>query len=244
MPLLQRNFIICGLLVVSTMVGCAKGPNIEQATGDPFVVPKKYFKGAVKVIALTPITIPEGMPEPDFVTGKFDSLIEAALKDGGYAVVRPQDYETVWERATRGDLVKTTTGDRDPAKVAGAALQTFDTLDATFTVDAVLVTDIRVVEAPFASGRAVWDGVTQSINVGGYMNSFLAGSPEGKLGALSLVVQIYDPSLSVMYSKAGGIEVLSKMEGKEFVLVPRQELFTDKNRNRKAVDVALDPIMK
>jgi hypothetical protein len=46
-----------------------------------------------------------------------------------------------------------------------------------------------------------------------------------------------------MYVNAGGIQSLSKLSGNRFVNVPRSELFADEERNHKAVDIALNPLI-
>jgi hypothetical protein len=114
--------------------------------------------------------------------------------------------------------------------------------EANVSPHAVLVPTVKVVEAQFKAGRAKWDGATQSVKAGSAVKNFWAGSPEGTLGALSLYITLFGPDGKLYYENAGGIEVLSKVEGKEFVLVPRQELFTDQDRNKDAVNIALDPL--
>lgn len=243
----MRALFACGLTTLLLLVaaGCAKGP-AHVETSDPFVIPKDYFYKTIKIIAVAAVTIPEGMPEPAAITEEFDSLIEDELRRGGYTIVRPQEYSAVWKRLSEeaNGFIDPYTEERDDEMVVKAMLETLETLQADFDVHAVLIPDITVVEAPFAGGRAEWDGVSQSINVGGPMKGFFAGSPEGTLGALTLSINIWDKRAMKVYSKAGGLEVLRKMDGKEFVNVPRQDLFTDEQRNKKAVEVALDPLIK
>jgi hypothetical protein len=141
-------------------------------------------------------------------------------------------------------LTDSETGERDNGKVTTAMFRTIDRLRAEFDLDAVLIPSVAVVEAPFAAGRAYWDGTTQSIRTGSLVRGFLAGSPEGKVGALSLRVILQAESGDTLYTAAGGIEVLSKLDGKEFVLVPRQELLTDSRKLQNAVRIALDPLSR
>ena len=83
----------------------------------------------------------------------------------------------------------------------------------------------------------------QRIETGGAV-SFLAGSQRGVVGALSLEVSIRDRDGTQLFLNRGGIEVLDKIAGKEFIHVPRQELFSDKSRNEEAVRIALKQLKR
>lgn len=232
--------IVVGLAVLTA--GCTKSLDIRET--DPFIIPRAILRSKVKVVALADVTVPDGMQDPTPVIEQFDSLIEARLRQAGFSVVRPQSYENVWAGIVREleGLTDPETGERDRGRVTEAMFRTISRLKAGFGLDAVLVPGVIVVEAPFASGRAYWDGTTQSIKTGNIVRGFLAGSPEGRLGALSLRVTLHGEGGEAMYDAAGGIEVLSKLDGREFVLVPRQELLTDPKKLRHAVAVALDPL--
>jgi hypothetical protein len=232
------------VLTVTTVAACAGGPKVVENV-DPFKIPPDQFHRTVKVIALADVRIPDGMEEPEPIEEGFEKLIETRLRDAGYTVVYPQQYKAVWERfaAEHGGLVSAESGERDSRAVAEAMTATLAELGAAPKLDAIVIPSVIVVEAPFGAGRAVWDGTWQSIKTGSVVKGFFAGSPEGTLGALSLHVSVVDTAGTLLYEKSGGIEVLSKLEGKEFVLVPRQELFSSKKRMKKAVKIALDPLL-
>ncbi len=239
------HFPVYILLAITVLAaGCTKSIEVEQV--DPFVTPRAVLLRTIKVIALAEVAVPDGMQDPKPVKQQFDSLIESRLKRAGFSVVRPQEYETAWNEvvAALGGLIDPETGGRDKSKVTTAMFRTMERLRAEFKLDAVLIPAVVVVEAPFAVGRAFWDGTIQSIKTGNIVKGFLAGSPEGKLGALSLDVTIHSRDGEVMYASAGGIEVLSKLDGNEFVLVPRQELLTDPKKLRRAAAIALDPLSR
>ena len=226
------------IAILLTLAACASGPKVVEDS-DPWLANKEPFLRNTRVIGLAELGLPDGLPDPKPIQKNYSDLIETKLRENGLSVVQPQENKAVWDEVVRGlGGIEDSLG-RDPQRVARAMVQTLEKLNAS--CDAVLIPTIKVVEAPFKSGRAAWDGATQSIKSGNVMKNFWAGSPEGKLGALSLYVQILGRDGKTYYEKAGGIEVLSKLSGKEFVLVPRQELFTDKNRNKDAVDIALDP---
>jgi hypothetical protein len=207
---------------------------------------KGEFKRNVKILAVAPLEIPEGLPDAAPVVNEFSSMIDEELNRYGYSVVRPQQYEATWKKVSgeSGDFRDPTSGERDEAGISQAMFRTLDELRADFELDGVLFPSIIVVEAAFGVGTAAWDGVEQRIETGGPVTGFFSGSQRGVIGALSLRVSIRDKGGKELFLNSGGIEVLSKIDGKAFVSVPRQELFTDKERNRVAVATALKPLKR
>lgn len=233
------------IAILLGMASCAKTPKGVKVR-DPWVGSRDDFRRQVKIIAVANVYLPDGMQDPDPIKENFGNLLMAELRRYGFTVVRPQEYETIWNRvvAELGGLEDDSEDQRDHAKIAQAMAQTLDGLRAGFKLDAVLIPSIVVAEAPFAAGRAMWDGTTQSIKMGGAGAGFWSGSPEGRVGALSFSVTILSTSGETIFVNAGGIEVLSKLEGKRFVLVPRDELFTDQLRIENSVRLALKPLFK
>ncbi|MEJ2721432.1 MAG: hypothetical protein P8181_09865 [bacterium] len=236
------------LLVVLTMIivgsGCATKPKIVGT--DPFLIPKNEFRSQIKIIGLAPVGMIEGHPEPESIAAEFDSLLVAGLHKMGYSVIRPQQYKAVWAQlaADSGGFLDPDTGKRDEERMAVAMFETIERLDADFKLDAAMFPDIVVVEAQFAGGRAVWDGAQEKIQTGGAMSSVFSGSQHGVLGALSLKLSVRGTDGTLLFVNSGGIEVLDRLSGKELVPVPRQELFTDKKRNRESVKIALKPLKR
>jgi len=235
------------LVVASLLVfaACATGPKLVEE-GDPWQVDKDDFLRYAKTIGLADVYLPDGMQDPGPIRQNFSDVIEAQLRGMGYTVIRPQQYNTNWDRivAEMGGIGDTLAIGQNPRKIARAMARTLQELEAGFDLDAVLIPSVVVVEAQFASGVAAWDGTRQPIKAGGPIKNFWAGSPEGTLGALSLTVTLVSPHGNTYYTKSGGIEVLNKLEGKDFVLVPRAELFTDQKRIEESVTIALKPLVQ
>ena len=238
----NKRVSFIALLVL--IAACATGPKVAERP-DPWQVDKDDFIRYAKVIGVADLYLPGGMEDPELIRQNFTDVILTTLRNSGYTVVQPQKYETNWQRIITelGGIEDTVSIGQNPKKIAIAMVKTLDELDAGFEIDAVLVPSIIVVEAPFASGVAAWDGARQSIKSGGAVKSFLAGSPEGTLGALSLSVTLTSPHGNTYFVHTGGIEVLSKLEGDNFVLVPRSELFTDQKRIEESVSIALKPLI-
>lgn len=241
---MKRNILWITAVALLIIAACARGPKVVEDV-DPWQVDKDDFLRYASVIGLADVYLPGGMQDPEPIRQNFSDVIEAQLRASGYTVVRPQQYQTNWNRIVDelGGIEDTLAIGQNPRKIAQAMARTLAELEAGFDLDAVLIPSVVVVEAPFASGVAAWDGARQPIKSGGAVRNFWAGSPEGTLGALSLSVTLVSPHGNTYFVKSGGIEVLSKLEGKEFVLVPRSELFTDQRRIEQSVTLALKPLL-
>ncbi len=235
---------VATLAALLALYACSSTPPTIKV--DPFLTSKDDFRRTVRILAVAPVLIPEGLPDATPVIDEFSTLIDGQLSRYGYSVVRPQQYEKTWKAVAggSGDFLDPVTGERDEAAMSRAMSRTLDELDADFEIGGVLFPSIVVVEAVFGAGTAAWDGAKQRIETGGPMARFLAGSQSGVIGALSLKVSIRSVDGEALFAHSGGIEVLSKTVGKGFVPVPRQELFADKNRNHGAVEIALKPLKR
>lgn len=139
--------------------------------------------------------------------------------------------------------------------------------------DGFLFPEIIGVEAPFVGDEARWDGVDQKVGktrstgakiLSGIANLLLHGEgdleepdPEGFVWALSLAVEIDNVIGARVYSGRGGIELLEgadfeggiyigdpEPEDYEVVEIPDEMLFQKRNRFRRAVRIALGPLVR
>ena len=241
---MRLSYAVIFLALTSILLGCSSKPRVVRT--DPFLMSADDFRKNVKILAVAPLAVPEGLADPALLVAEFSSRIDEELNRYGYSVIRPQQYAAIWNRLSQesDDFRNPVTQERNDVKMSQAMFQTLDELDAGFELDGVLFPSIIVVKAEFGAGTAVWDGVEQQIETGGPMTSFFSGSQRGEIGALSLQACIRDKDGNTVFLNSGGIEVLSKMAGKEFVAVPRQNLFADKERNRRAVAIALNPLKR
>ena len=212
---------------------------------NPFKVPQEQIRNKVRIIAITPLLLPGGMEDPEPVKAKFESLVEAKLRKAGFTVVPSREYDAIWKQTTEklGGVFDPLTGKRDEAKFKTVREHTLRELGAKTKADAVLEQGISIVKANFAAPNAHWHGTSESVITGGFWATFFAGGSQGTVPALSLVVALLDIHGVEMYVNTGGIQVLAKLSGQNFVTVQRYELFTDDERNRQAVNLALDPLM-
>ncbi len=191
--------------------------------------------------------IPPGLPDTTNVADDFSALIDEELSRRGYSVIRPQKYTAAWARVATdmGDFRILGSEERDEAKLsrgdgphdgdrsARISSWTRSSSPASSSWKRSSARGERCGTAPSrrSKRRARWRASSRDRSA-------------ASSGLLSLKLSIRDREGITLFIHNGGIQVLSKMEGKAFVNVPREELFTDKERNRRAVEIAIEPLKR
>jgi len=223
--MLRRSLLAGSLILTIIITGCA--------THSPFKVSQEQFFAKTKVIALVPIWVPYELQDPEPVKVKFESMIEGKLRDAGFLIIPSQEYSEIYKRMTD--------------QMGGPHELTCRELCTKYKVDAFLYPSIDVVTAEWVNGLATWWGTSESLEPIGQslLKGLFIGSSSGTVPALVLSVIIKDINGENLYIDRGGIQVLSKISGiKKFVPVPRDELFVNEEKNSKAVNLALEELIK
>ena len=215
---------------------------------NPFKVSQEQIHARTKTIGLTPISVPEGIPDPQSVKVKFESLIEAKLREAGFLTVPSNEFGEIWKRMTEqvGGYFDPISGKRDESKLKTVREYTYRELSTKFNADAILHSHFQVFKVNWSRRIARWHGASESIMPAGQqvLEAFAGISRSGTVSALSLTVSLQDTNEANLYLNSGGLQLLSKLSGDNFVSVPLHELFMDEERNRNAVNIALEPLIK
>jgi hypothetical protein len=212
---------------------------------DPFAVPRDSVVARVHTIVLRPAQF-EGV-EPsalESVQARFDSLAATELEGGGFKVVHAPEWNRVQNRMrdSLGAMFDPATGKPDSAKAALLRQLVVADLHGRLDVDAVFTPHFDRRQANFNAGVASWDGVSQTIRKKGLMG-FLGGSQSsGRVSAISYVAELVDLERNLLYLDGGGLQCLVKLGDPSrgnFVDVPTDSLYSDPERNQRAVRVAL-----
>jgi hypothetical protein len=235
-----KSVVTLGLATV--LAGCAaKAPPYN-----PYTVPREQFYGRLKTVALSPITLPRELENPEPVREKFLSLLDAQLRNAGFTVVGSDRARVIWDSMATEmhGFYDPVTGQRDEAKVRAVRMHLYRELKAKYNIDAMLFSWIAVVPAKLEHDKAKWDGTSQGASRQGFWKAVLGISHDGTIPALSLHVLLSDTEDTDLYRNIGGIQVLAKADVNGLQDVPRSELFVDEERNSKAVHLALDPLLR
>jgi hypothetical protein len=200
---------------------------------NPFKMPEQEIRQKIKRVALAPVTLPSNLDDPEPVKAKFEALIQAKLREGGFTPVPSQEVDALWKRMKEqlGGFFDPITGKRDEAKFKTAREHLLREVNAMTKADAILHPSIQLVKVGFGNNEARWHGTSESLITGGFW------------GAFSLYVTLEDINGVDQYINVGGIQLAAKLSGHTFVAVPRNELFADEKRNQAAVNVALNPLI-
>jgi hypothetical protein len=214
---------------------------------DPFKMPKDEFYGKIKTIAVAPIRVPNDIVDPEAVKTSLESLVEAKVREAGFSPVPPKDTGGVFDEMNKqmGGVFDPITGQRDETKVKAAEEHARRELATRFKADAVLHARFLPGTTPFGGGKANWHGTSESVATAeGFLAAFQVSNLRGNIGTLSLLVVIEDIQGVNVYINMGGIQLLAKVSGGQFVQVPRDQLLANKERNAAAVNIALSPLVK
>ena len=245
MPMGRRRVRVMAVLAFA-LLGCAG----HQAF-DPWLVPRDSFLAGTDTIALSPLGFPDALEQPEPVRATFDSLLPEALRAAGFAVVPSDIASDIWNHGADsiGGYYDPMTGEPDTSKLNPLRRYFKRRLRQEHGADAVLFPEIVVVDAPYSGGSAAWDGASQS--VAGFFRQLLSlidgtDLPAGTADGLSLDVQIEGTDDGAVFDNRGGIELWSKPNGDGSRLneVPREKLFVDRERLRKAVRIALGSLLQ
>lgn len=190
------------------------------------------------------------MPEPalvqrDRVQARYGDLLPARFTALGFEVVGGNDFEGLWvaECAAAGGLYDRFTGRADPTKLSKARAGVLAALRERYGASALVLPSIVSRTAPFREGRAKWDGVVESVTVGGmgFASIFLDRSLtyHGDLSAISLKLRILGDAGQVLFEGIGGIQLTSHLAHGRTEALPEPALFADPANDAVAIDVAL-----
>lgn len=251
----RNRCLVLGALVTAAATGCAG----RQRPPDPFLVPAQDFFRAIHTLVLVRVVPPPEMTVAEARLSHLDSMIAQAVEDAGFAVVESEISSDIWQRviAESGPLYDPYSGERDESEFAAARSRFVARLVERFDADAVLYPQLWIVDAPFSDGVARWDGTTQPmLTTGGKVLSWVGAIaaalasqepeplPVGRVRALSLEILIEDLHGDRLYQHTGGIQTLEMMGWRDGDVraVPDDEVLADRERNRRAVDIALAPL--
>lgn len=144
--------------------GCATSPTPYN----PFKIAQEELYGKVKTIALVPVNVPAGIVNPK-VQVKFEALIGAKLREAGFSIVPSQEAVDIWKRmpAQGGGYFNPVTGQPDKAKLQAGWAHVLRELSTQCKADAILRSNIQVVQANFAGNEASWHGTSELLTSGG-----------------------------------------------------------------------------
>jgi hypothetical protein len=153
-----------------------------------------------------------------------------------------------------GGVYDSLTGEIDELRIEVAREQLRLDLVDLYQADYLLYPEIWLVEAWSSAGVAKWDGVSQAVvGIGtriinwldAILNQYEGFLQPGVVDALSLGIVVESMEGITIFEHAGGIEVLKEAEDElRGDAMMYEAALSDSLRNRRAVEVALQPFLE
>ena len=238
MPHLARALVLLGAAVA--------GACISTTAYDPMVAGPAPVQ-RIKTIAVTSTALPKGVSSDAAIQQQFDRALVDALQSAGYRVIQPADVDPVWHSLSdTAQLYDGKTGTLNTDQESAILRAMSREVKTRFNADAWLFADFTKRNAHYSSGWCEWDGTKQRVQTTGSVlkNAFLGvTSSSGTMPALSVRVVITDTAGRAIYRNYGGIAALVKVAAGGTQDLVTADAFTDDERNAKAVQLALKPLV-
>ena len=147
---MKRQFILLVTVLIALIeVGCA-----TTTPYNPFKIDQNKFYANTKTIALAPCWVRPDLEVSEQVIDKFELIIADKLREAGFLVVPSKHYRDIWKRMIEqmGGYFDPKTGKRDESKFKAIQEHCYREIGRKFKSDAVLISRILIVEAPFYPG--------------------------------------------------------------------------------------------
>lgn len=213
------------------------------------VSPADFKKNNQRII-VTRLGLPEGLRHKEQVRDIYAYKIAEIFRQNGFEVIEQDDYFTAFNhfRDQEGGFFDPVTGAYDDVKFQSIKKKTLRRLSETHKADAVVYYEIRVRTAAFGNYRAEWDGQSEPYekNNSDTLNflSSLVNQTSGKVGALSLFVEVENMTAENLYWGIGGVQLISKLGTlNKFESVPDEELLANDTTITFSVHEALRKLL-
>jgi hypothetical protein len=237
----RSSFGWMSLVLALLVAGCG-----SKVPYNPFKISPEQVRSRVKVVALAPMAFPRELEDPVPATKKFLGMMEVEMRGAGLTVIGAGEVQVIWDSLAgqMDGFYDPKTGARDEEKLKSVRMHLYRELKGKFNIDALLFSHLAAVGAKLDHDQAKWDGTSEGAGRKTFWKALLGVSHSGTIPALSLHVILSDTDDTDLYVNMGGIQVLAKIgPGGNFDPVPRAQLFSDEERNTKAVHLALDPLL-
>lgn len=231
----------CALWLALAVGGTARAEPV-----DPYDVPREQFREQVAHLALRPLALPPGTPDPERVRAEFERLFVQELERRGYTVTPSSVFAETWKRFSSDldGVYDAVTGKADGAKFEAAWGHTLRELERERGVDAVLVSTIHFDLLPYGADGPFPRYTTaagEPVEIGGKKFWGRPNMPLRVDGAF-LDVAILDRANVRLYSLRVPIRWSRVYINGGVLDRPASELYADAERNRSRVAILLEQL--
>ena len=234
------------------LLACSSTPTYN-ASVFPFEIDQaRVDKDDIKTVVLTHVNL--GTPSRNYLqkeAPRIDAAVSAYLKENGFEVLPPREFEQRWNIAVRsfGNPVDPTTG-KTNMKAFSQIMNTVRDEMRDTGLDAFIFTDLIELQTAFSGGLkhvARWDGVTRKPSMQGPGDGVSADFDWSMLlDVASLQVSIYDMELKRVFSSRGGLDATQAVDSRSSKgrYIRRREILENDTHVREGIELAFYPFIK
>ncbi len=249
----MRIILFVGVaLILSTITSCSSSGGYNPTVFDYGYDQERIASKPIKKVILAPVSM--GAPAPSYLQKrerKVKAMVKNYLESNGYQILPNYHFENAWKQASRtyGNVYDPSTGKIDVNAWRGAMITTGEILREQTEADAIIFADLFEHDVQHSNSMkhyARWYGVTRKPALQG------AGSGvpidfdwSQRIKAASLMVTIYDISLTRVFSSRGGIDTLYAVDLKRSnpAFVRRKSLLKSEDHIEEGIELAFHPFI-
>ena len=226
---------------IAVVAACCALAGLGCATSDPFTIPADELRAQVDTVALLPLRISAGLVEDERVRTLIEPRALAMLREGGFAVVPPAEWDQGWRSLAHeaGEIWNPVTGERNDERFRAVQSDLLRKLAAERGVDAIV--DLHLFRQPLeGSGPAP---LLCDVHRDVYWPEELARSTRVTLAyGACLHVEVYDMEMRELYRIWRGIEFVDTYALQTHASKPLDQRLRDPALLEEALTLTLGPL--
>jgi len=205
-------------------------------------IPPQELKERYPVVGIMPVPQPLPGEEAKAAVAQFDAQLASVMRSAGFEVFDANAYRAIEAEYTQasGGYFDPNTGKMNKQLRDAVFNRSVQAFQERHQLRAFMVPHVEPRQVEFVDiGHVYWDGVQENLLA---KTAFFMRSRQGRLGAISLQVQIFDDRMVKVFDSSGGIGATSAMVRDKFVEIDVAAVLSDPARITRAVQVALWPL--
>jgi hypothetical protein len=205
-------------------------------------IPPQELKARFPVVGILPMAPPLPGEEVKAAAAQFDAQIASVMRSAGFEVFDADAYRAIEDeyRRASGGWFDPNTGTVDEALRSAVFDRSVQAFQERHKLRAFISAHVEPRQVEFVDITHVfWDGVQENLLA---KTAWFLRDRQGKLGAISLQVLMFDEGAVRVFESKGGIGATSAMVRDKFVQLDLAAVLSDADRISRAVQAALWPL--
>ena len=234
--------VIAGLQrSIAVVAGCWALAGLGCATPDPFKIPAEQLRAKVDTVALLPLRISPDLVEEERVRSLIEPRAIAMLREGGFAVVPPEEWDQRWQGIAHeaGEIWNPRTGERNDERYGAVRSELLQKLAAERGVDAIVYLSLFRQPVEGSARSPLLCDVARDV----YWPDDLGITTRVTLAhGACLQVEVYDLQMQELYQIWRGLEFVDTYALQTHASKPLDQRLRDAALLEEALTITLGPL--